>query len=271
MYKIAKSELLIAAHRHRLLGRSVVITGASSGIGAALARAYAGPGVLLALHGRNDERLTQVADSCRARGATVVTHQGDVTDQTHMATWLANVHQQSPLGLVIANAGISGGPANSAHGLESAAQVQAIFATNVQGVLNTLLPCVPLMQAAGGHLAIISSLASFLPFPSAPAYSASKAAVRFWGEALGVALRPRGIFVSVVCPGFIKTPLTATNNFHMPFLMSPEQAAEKMMLGLAQHQPLVVFPLALAWPLQFLAMLPKFLLRPILAMLPAKG
>lgn len=271
MYKIAKSELLVAAHRHRLLGRSVVITGASSGIGAALARAYAGPGVLLALNGRNDERLSQVAESCRARGATVITHQGDVTDQAQIAAWLADIHQQSPLGLVIANAGISGGPAASQNGIESADQVQAIFATNVQGVLNTLLPCVPLMQAAGGHLAIISSLASFLPFPSAPAYSASKAAVRFWGEALGIALRPKGIFVSVVCPGFIKTPLTAVNNFHMPFLMSPETATEQMMLGLAQHKPLIVFPLALALPLQLLALLPRFVLRPILAMLPAKG
>lgn len=249
--------------------RSIVITGASSGIGAALATAYAGPGIRLALTGRNAERLATVADTCRQAGAEVSAAPLDVTDAPALAAWLGEIDRASPVDLVIANAGISAG---TGQGREPAAQIRAIFAVNLDGVLNTVMPLLPAFQARRrGQIAVMSSLAGFRGFPGAPAYCASKAAVRVWGEALRGDLREGGVEVSVICPGYIASPMTAVNKFHMPMLMPADRAARIIQRGLARGRARIAFPwpvYAAAW---LIGCLPPALTDPLLSLLPRKG
>lgn len=248
--------------------KHIAITGASSGLGAALALAYGYNGTVLSLHGRNAQRLAQVADRVRAHGATVDIHCGDVTDAADQQAWLTARGSAVPLDLVIANAGISAGTGS---GGECHAQATDIFAVNVQGVVNTVHAALPTMRARGkGQIALMASLAGFRGLPSAPAYSASKAAVRLYGEALRGDLLTFGIAVSVICPGYITTPMTAVNKFPMPFLMSAEKAARIIQLGLAQNRARIAFPFPLYAAVRLLAGLPPALTDGLMARLPKK-
>lgn len=234
--------------------RHIVITGASSGIGAALAEAYAAPEVRLSLSGRNPERLANVADRCRQRGASVETQLLDVEDQTATASWIATADAAHPLDIVIANAGISAG---MGAGGESDEQARAIFRTNLDGVLNTVQPAAARMRAhGGGQIAVISSLAAFRGFPGAPAYCASKAAVRVWAEAQRPHLATQGVGMSVVCPGFVRSRMTAVNDFPMPFLMDASESARIIRKGLARDRARIGFPWPLTAAVWLLAALP---------------
>jgi len=206
--------------------RCILITGASSGIGEALAMAYAGPGISLALTGRDAGRLEAVAAACRQRGAArVETSLIDVTDGDALELWIAAVDQATPVDLVIANAGRGGG-GTKGKALHTDQQIRGVFAVNVGGVLNTVLPLIPkFVERRRGQIALISSLVSFRGVPGSTGYSASKAAVRMWGEGLRGDLHRFGVEVSVVCPGFVRSRMTAKNKFHMPFLLTAEHAA----------------------------------------------
>lgn len=230
---------------------SVLISGASSGIGAALALAYARDRARLALGGRDRSRLEDVARRCRALGADVATEIVDVTDRATTAAWVA----ASEADLVIANAGISGGTGG---GGESDEQVRRIFAVNVAGVFNTVHPAIAAMRARTaapdgrrGQIAIVSSLAGFRGFAGAPAYCASKAAVKVYGEALRPDLTAQGIGLSVICPGYVRSAMTAANDFPMPFLMDAERAAAIIKRGLARNAARIAFP----WPMHMAAWL----------------
>lgn len=229
--------------------RSILITGASSGLGAALAVCYAAPGRSLALTGRDAGRLGAVADAARAAGATVVTAVLDVTDAGLLAEWIGAVDAAAPVDLVIANAGVSAGTGT---GREGEDQARRIFDTNLTGLLNTVLPLIgPMRARRRGQIAIMSSLASFVGLPGAPAYCASKAAVRVFGEGVRPDLAADGVTVSVICPGYIRTPMTAVNRFPMPLLMDVEPAARIIARGLARGRARIAFP----WPLYALVRL----------------
>ncbi|MGB1539781.1 MAG: SDR family NAD(P)-dependent oxidoreductase, partial [Rickettsiales bacterium] len=122
-----------------------------------------------------------------------------------------------------------------------------------------------------GQIAVMSSLAGMRGLPSAPAYSASKAAVKAFGEALRGELGKKGVQVSVICPGYIKTPLTDVNTFPMPFIMSAERAAERIQKGLVRNKPRIAFPLRLYLPLWFASCLSPHLTDRFFAALPSKG
>ncbi len=232
----------------------ILITGASSGIGAALAIAYAGPKRRLSLGGRDDARLNAIAESCRANGATCETYKLDVTDRDGMATWLAAADSERALDLVIANAGISGGTIKLGNAPD--ASDAEIFATNVDGVVNSVEPVLARMLARNaGQIAIVSSLASFRAFGEAPAYCASKAAVRYYGEGLQRAHRRSAVGISVICPGFVRSPMTDANNFHMPMLMEAEKAAQRIMRGLAAGKSRIAFPLPLYLGVRMLSLI----------------
>ena len=161
-----------------------------------------------------------------------------------MAAWLEEADAAQPLDLVIANAGISGGT----HKRKSAADVAdaEIFATNVNGVVNTVEPALTrMLQGNSGQIAIMSSLASFRAFGDSPAYCASKAAVRFYGEGLQRAHRSSNVGISVICPGFVRSPMTDANNFRMPMLMDTDVAARRIVRGLAAGKSRIAFPLPL--------------------------
>ncbi|GEO36050.1 short-chain dehydrogenase [Skermanella aerolata] len=248
--------------------KTILITGASSGIGEAMAEAYAGPGVTLVLTGRDRDRLDVVAARCTERGADVRAATVDVADRAAMADWLALVDRATPVDLCIANAGISGGTGGRG---ESEEQARRILAVNVDGVLNTIHPLIGPMTARGrGQLALVSSLAGFRGYPGAPAYCASKAAVRSYGESLRLDLRPAGIEVSVICPGFVKSRITDRNRFPMPFLMDADRAASIIKRGLERNRGRIAFPLPtylMAW---LVAVLPAALADALLAHTPAK-
>jgi short-subunit dehydrogenase len=246
----------------------ILITGASSGIGAALALAYARPAVHVSLGGRNHERLGEIAAQVAARGATTSTAGVDIRDREAVADWVIAAENRAPVDLVIANAGVSGGTYG---GPESPEQTRAIFAVNLDGVLNVTLPIIPRMIARkSGQIAIISSLAGYRGVPGAPAYSGSKAAVRAWGEALRADLAPQGVKVNVVMPGFIRTPMTDANNFHMPFLMSAEKAAAIIQRGLAANRARIAFPFPTAFLAWLMSALSPAIADPILRALPKK-
>lgn len=248
--------------------RSLLITGASSGIGRALAQEFAAPGCHLALTGRNRDRLEAVAENCRAAGAEVSPGCIDVREAERLRDWMTEIDGQHPLDLVIANAGISGGTGG---GGENDQQLREIFAINVDGVINTVLPAVSLMAARGrGQIALMASLAAFRGFPGAPAYCASKAAVRIWGEALAGSLHGQGIAVSVICPGYVKSSMTDANDFAMPLLMPAEKAAGIIRRGLARGAPRIAFPLRLYLLLRFVAALPPAWTDPLMRRLPEK-
>ena len=222
--------------------RSLVITGASSGIGRALALEYAAQEVVVGLLGRDAGRLEQVAIECRARGAAARVGVIDVRDRARLAGWLEEFDNAHPIDLVIANAGVlvrmSGGevePADDAH---------ALMQTNVLGVLNTVQPLIPRMTARKrGQIALVASIAAFTPLPHSPSYSASKAAVLNYGLSLRAALAAHGVRVSVVCSGFVETPMIARIKDPKPFNMTAERAVALIRRGLEQDRAVIMFPL----------------------------
>jgi short-subunit dehydrogenase len=251
---------------------SILITGASSGLGKALALAYAAPGTRLLLIGRSAKRLKEVAAQCREMGSTVITQAIDVTQAKALAAWITKQDKAAPISLVIANAGISAGTGGKGSILaEGADQALHIFETNLMGVLNTLHPVIPHMQKREqGQIAIISSLAGFRGLPGAPSYSASKAAVKAYGEALRGTLKPAGVGVTVICPGYIETPMTAVNDFPMPQLMRAEKAANIIKCRLVRNPALIAFPAPLSWVVRLVGALPCWLTDPLFERLPKK-
>ena len=226
----------------------VLITGASSGIGRALALHYARSGARLSLTGRDAERLAAVAAACRDAGAEVGEGLIDVREREALRDWIVAQDTTAPLDLLIANAGISGGTGGPKG--EKEEKARRIFAVNVEGMINTIAPAMPLMIARGrGQIGIMSSLASFLGFAGAPAYCGSKAAVRVYGEGLRGELGRRGVGVSVICPGFVKSPMTDSNSYPMPFLMDSDRAARIIAKGLDRNRGRIAFP----WPTYALA------------------
>ena len=221
----------------------VLITGASSGIGRALALHYARSGARLSLIGRNAERLAAATAACREAGAEVQEGLIDVRERNALRDWIVSQDAAAPIDVLIANAGISGGTGGPEG--EKEEKVRRIFAVNVEGVINTTAPAMPLMVARGkGQIGIMSSIASFLGFAGAPAYCGSKAAVRVYGEGLRGELGRRGVGVSVICPGFVKSAITDANSYPMPFMMDSDRAARIIARGLARNRGRIAFP----WP-----------------------
>lgn len=249
--------------------KHILITGASSGIGEALAYYYAAPYITLYLTGRNEERLNLVKKNCEAKGAVVDAKIISVTDMDMMAKWILALPH---LDLVIANAGISGGTGGRLDG-EPITEARRIMDTNIYGVLNTIEPALAVMknQSDGGQVAVVSSLAGFRGWPSSPAYSASKGAVRFYGEALRGALSKTNIKVNVICPGFVTSRITDQNNFPMPFKMSAERAARIIAKGLAKNKGRIAFPFQMFLMTWFISILPDCIAQKLLAKAPAKS
>jgi short-subunit dehydrogenase len=227
--------------------RVVVITGASSGLGAALAASYAGPQTALGLIGRNEERLAATAELCRAAGASVDSAVIDVADGPALAAWLGEFDHTHPVELLIANAGISAGPEPGSPGEPAAMTVRQIE-VNLLGAVHTIAPLVPMLCARRhGRIVAISSVAAFRGLPYSPGYSASKAGLRAYGEALRPLLAPHGVGVTVVCPGFFASPMTNRWDGPTPFLLTGERAARHIKHGIDRGRPRINFP----WPLVF--------------------
>lgn len=245
--------------------KSVVITGASAGIGRALAEAQAQAGVRLGLIGRDAMRLEAVAASCRSQGAKVTTGCVDVADHEALAAWVAEFEKQGPVDLLIANAGVTAacGEGNALEPLESATRLLGV---NLHGVVNAVYAVEPGMRRNGaGQIALVSSLAAWRGMALTPAYSASKAAVKGYGEALRDLLAPVGIKVSVVYPGFVETDMSERFPGPRPGMISVQQAAERILRGLGRNEACIAFPWSMALGMRLLGVLPfgvsSFILR----------
>ncbi len=248
--------------------KTILITGASSGLGKELAEQYAKPNITLFLTGRDKNRLLETVILCETKGANVLSKNLDIRDKDLIKEWITECNKLKPIDLIIANAGISAGTYN---GTETYEQIYDIYNTNIFGVLNTLQPIIPeMINRKTGQIAIISSMSSFIGMPSCPAYSSSKACITSYGEALRGYLKQYNIGVSIICPGFIKTPLTDKNNFKMPFLMSTKKASKKIIKGLSKNKGLITFPIILYIILKFLKFLPFDLTIYIMSKLPKK-
>jgi short-subunit dehydrogenase len=246
--------------------RYILITGASSGIGAQLALDYAGHGITLGLLGRDAARLQEVANACAAKGAITDLAVIDVIDDASITAWIDGFQR---IDLVIANAGV--GMAD-----DSDTAIRETFSINVWGTLNTILAAVnkmkeqPAIQGKKGQIAIMSSVAGLRGLPSSPAYSASKACMAAYGDALRGSLRHSQIDVSVIMPGFVRTPLTDKNKFFMPFITSTVRASAKIRNGLAKNRKRIFFPFIIYGLLRILAAMPYRFTDPLFRVLPRK-
>lgn len=234
----------------------IVITGASSGLGAGLARAYAAPDRILGLIGRNPARLAAVAKTCRQSGAAVETAVLDVADPSAVRDWLRGFDTKSPVDLLIANAGISTGthPDGRREGFEAARDVVRI---NLLGVIHCVEAVLPAMLARRrGQIAVVGSMAGYRGLPDSPAYCASKAGTIAYGESLRAGLEPLGIRVSVIVPGFFTSPMSTRYGGRKLFLVSEARAVAHVLGGLERQARRIVFPWQLAMMLRLASLLP---------------
>jgi short-subunit dehydrogenase len=239
--------------------RSVVVTGASSGLGADLARAYAAPGVALGLVGRDRDRLAATAAACEARGAAVATAALDIAEAEPLAAWLSGFDAAHPVELLVANAGTSAGsPLGSAgEGVETASRQIRV---NLLGAINTIEPLLPALCARGrGRVAAVASVAAYRGLPYSPGYCASKAGLRAYAEALRPRLQPHGVGVTVVCPGFFTSRMTDRWEGPTPFLLDGSAAARQVKRAIDRGRPRASFPWPLVFGMRFCDLAPAWL------------
>lgn len=262
--------------RLRNIPGSVLITGASSGIGEAVAVAYARCGVRnIFICGRDAKRLAAVVGRCEAAAPGKVRVQDcvvDVTDELAMRNWIEACDAIAPLEVVFSNAGIG-------TGAESEENIRRTFATNVGGGLNTVLPAIDVFRQNPAlpdgsprrrQIVITASIAGYAPLSTCPSYAATKAAMKSWGLSLRGMLKREGIWVNVLCPGFIRSRLTDRNTCPMPFFMEADRAAETIIARVDRNVGLIAFP----WPMRlgvwFMSALPWRISEAIARMLPEK-
>lgn len=237
----------------------IVISGASRGLGAALALRFAAPGARLLLIARDAAALTQVAAACAAGGAVAEVAAIDVTDAAAMEAAVLEFDRVAPVRLVIANAGAYGGTAPDGTP-EQAAAAARLVAVNLLGAMHLVGPLLPAMRARrAGAVALVGSLAGLRGLPDAPGYSAAKAGLLAWGEALRAAEAPHGITVTVLAPGFFASRMGDRHQGGRPLALSLDQAADRVAAAIRAGRGRAAFPWPLALLLRLLALLPPAL------------
>jgi NADP-dependent 3-hydroxy acid dehydrogenase YdfG len=233
---------------------SAWITGASGGIGAATALALAADGWTVHATARRAEQLEELA--ARAKGpGRILPLPADVTDPRAMRTAVETITAKGPLALVILNAGVYTPMRAQNFKAETA---RWMFDVNLAGVANGLEPVLEHMIGRGdGHVAITASVAGYRGLPDAAAYSATKAGLIAMAEALALDLIDLGVRISVINPGFVETEATSVNEFEMPFLMTPDEAAQRIVAGLKKPGFEIVFPRRFALLLRLVGALPN--------------
>jgi len=223
----------------------IFLTGATGAIGGALARLYAQPEITLILQGRNQLHLQSLADECRNQGAVVAIYSCDLRDSSALNAFINTVQNEFVIDLAILSHGV-----NINHGSlnkgETWAEAEALFDINVRATMAIVHSLVPHMRARGaGQVALMSSLAAYYGLPVTPSYSASKAALKTYGEAMRAWLAPEGVEVNVIMPGYVKSEMCDAMPGPKPFLLTPARAAQKIQKGLRSNQPRISFPFPL--------------------------
>ena len=244
-----------------MVPRTILITGASSGIGAALARAYAqlyaGAGTTLLLWGRDEKRLNQTAAQCRALGTAAAIQSLDLRDAAAFAARLSAADAATPIDLAIFNAGLGGTIAKNEFA-EAPQTAQAIAEVNfVAPVTGANLLAAAMAKRGKGRIVLVGSITESYPLPMAPTYAASKAGLRLFAEALGLRMQRFGVAVTLVSPGFIDTPMSRKVNEPKPFLMDADKAARIIVRRVAVGARTIVVP----WQFQVMRAFTDFLPR----------
>ena len=234
----------------------ILITGASSGIGASLARAFAARGDEVWLAARRLDRLEQEVAAITAAGGTAHAVRIDVQDAASLEHLIGAIDSRAGgFDIVVANAGV-GGKGGTASGM-SYADVKNVFEVNFIGAIATLLAAQkPMLERGRGQLVGVSNLAGEIALPVAPDYGASKAGFSYFVSAMRHDLVPRGVHVTLVHPGFVKSEMTEKNDFPMPFIIDGEKAAQIMMRGILKKKRLIRFPLAYRLMFTFAGLFP---------------
>ncbi len=238
--------------------QTVIITGASSGIGWAFARELAKQGAKLGLLARREDKLRELVEAIRAEGGTAEYAVADVIEREPLLKAIESLtHRLGPCDVLIANAGV--GSTNTIADLNIAGSEQVIR-VNLLGVMYSIEAVLPAMLARGsGKIAALSSLASYKGIPSAAAYCASKAAVNAYMESLRVQLHGKGVSFTTICPGFIRTPMIADNK-GMFLILDPGTAAKKMLRAIAMKKKVYNFPWVTTRLMKLCYWLPDWLL-----------
>ncbi len=226
----------------------ILITGASSGIGAALAIAYAQPNTHLLLTGRNAQRLQHITEQCHALGATVCTTCIDIRAKTEFTAWILSQDLATPIDLIIANAGCSTTQLKTANTPDELIAANMID-IHLHGTLNTIDPILRRMLTRGhGQIALMSSLNALVPLGRSRIYGALKAAILHYGLAARAYYQSKNIQFNIICPGWVQSALTDLNDYTMPFMLTPQDAAKRIIKGLNKNKAVIAFP----WPLRCL-------------------
>ena len=204
---------------------------------------------------------------CRYRGIKVVSKVIDVTDKENMETFIKEADKIAPLNLVYANAGVS-------TGAETCEHIYNTFNTNIFGVLNTITPSIEIFEKRKDNskkaIAITASIAGYHGLPACPSYSATKACVKAYGEALRERLKKKNIQVSVICPGFVRSRITDKNTCPMPFFMEASKAAKIIARSEKKNRGLIAFPWPMRLSVYLLSILPNCISGFIYGKLPHK-
>lgn len=236
--------------------RAVVVTGASRGLGAALALRFAEPGCAMLLIARSGDALADTARACAARGAEVATAAIDVRDAAAMERAVLAFDDAHPVDLAIANAGISRGvmPDGQWEGRDAVVDQVAV---NLIGAMNLTEPLLPRLRARrAGQVALVASIAAFRGMPGMRGYAASKAGLWSYGEGLRAGLRGSGVAVTTIAPGFFRSAMEARFQGSKPMAVGLDDAADRIARGLRRRAGRVVFPRILAYGLRALDALP---------------
>ena len=232
-----------------------VITGASSGIGWELAKELARQQCAVGVLARRKDKLEALVQEIQAAGGKAAYAVADISNRGQTVAAIHALRDQlGPVDLLIANSGVGVPTTLEPLNID---EVETTFKVNTLGVVYSIEAVLPEMLIRGkGHLAAISSLAAYLPMPGESAYCASKTAVNVYMDALRIQLRKRGIHVTTVCPGFIETPMTAVNKFHMPWLIKADRAAQLIVRALERKKKIYNFPWQLTLITKLAAWLP---------------
>ncbi|QCE34041.1 SDR family NAD(P)-dependent oxidoreductase [Acetobacteraceae bacterium] len=242
------------------IGRHILITGGSSGIGAELARQYAEPGVAITLWGRNRRRLSQIADEVRAKGSLVFTRQIDLADSGKAIEAFAEADDELPVDVAILAAGLS-------HLRSAGKLIESAESALAMAQVNFTTPVVMACEAAErmgrrrkGAIAFIGSVASFHDLPQASVYSGTKAGIGRFSTALAAAMSPHNVSVTLIIPGFIDTPMSQRlKGVGRPFMLTVEKASAKIKRAIEERKLTLMFP----WPFHVARILDAHFPRPL--------
>ena len=243
--------------------KNVIITGASTGIGNALARLMASKGYRVGLIARREDLLKTLCEDIRSKGGTAFWHACDIKNRLDTREALQKLLDQlGGVNILVANAGVGAPTTLEPFNIEDQ---ESMIMVNLLGVIYSIESVLPwMLKNQQGQLVAISSLAAFKGLPGESGYTASKAGLNTFMEGLRIQCKPRGIHVSTICPGFIKTPMTTINNFDMPWVMEAEQAAEIILNGINKKVSVLRFPWQTSLLMRVVSWLPDWIVERIM-------